>query len=287
MIGLVNGSGAVVAEYAYDAWGNILSISGSGAGTVGAANPIRYRGYVYDTETGLYLTGTRYYDPEIGRFINADGYVSTGQGVLGNNMFAYCGNNPVNRADPTGTFWKELWNTFTQTLQQASGYFAVAAGVSQVDTPVPGPADIASGILLLGGLVVCAGIATYTTITAPAPTISIPKVEEKDEVIPAPPPSNGTTYYHVTTPDNAAAIMATGVMTGSKWESGYVYAWKTNPSKYAIENSGAHMGVTISFKTSASFVMDTGITDPKVQMYGPVVSTVPGPIVVWDVQIVG
>lgn len=47
------------------------------------------------------------------------------------------------------------------------------------------------------------------------------------------------------------------------------------------------MGVTISFKTSASFVMDTGITDPKVQKYGPVVRTVPGPIVVWDVQIVG
>lgn len=47
------------------------------------------------------------------------------------------------------------------------------------------------------------------------------------------------------------------------------------------------MGVTISFKTSASFVMDTGIKDPKVQMYGPVVRTVPGPIVVWDVQIVG
>ena len=81
--------------------------------------------------------------------------------------------------------------------------------------------------------------------------------------------------------------MATGIMTGSKWESGYVYAWKTNPSKYAIENSGAHMGVTISFKTSVPFVRDTGITDPKVQMYGPVVSTMPGPIVVWDVQIVG
>ena len=287
VLGIYTAAGVLLASYEYDAWGNCTVTTHNANYTIGDLNPIRYRGYYYDTETGFYYCNSRYYDPEIGRFINADGYVSTGQGILGNNMFAYCGNNPVNRADPKGTFWKELWNKFTQTLQQASGYLAVAAGVSQVDTPVPGPADIASGILLLGVVVVCAGIATYTTITAPAPTISIPKVEEKDEVIPAPPPSNGTTYYHVTTPDNAAAIMATGVMTGSKWESGYVYAWKTNPSKYAIENLGAHMGVTISFKTSASFVMDTGITDPKVQMYGPVVSTVPGPIVVWDVQIVG
>ena len=102
VIGFVNGSGAVVAEYAYDAWGNILSISGSGARTVGAANPIRYRGYVYDAETGLYYVSSRYYDPEVGRFINADGLVSTGQGILGNNMFAYCLNNPVNYEDSDG-----------------------------------------------------------------------------------------------------------------------------------------------------------------------------------------
>ena len=201
-------------------------------------------------------------------------------------MFAYCGSNPVNRADPGGTFWAELWNAFTQTIQQASGYFAVAAGVSQVDTPMPGPADVVSGVLLIGGVIVCAGIATYTAITAPAPAVSLSKVEEKDEVISSP-QSNGVTYYHVTTLENAVAIMTTGVMTGSEWEGGHVYAWKTNPGKFAIENSGAHRGVTISFKTNALFVMDSGITDPRVQLYGPVVSVLPGPIVVWGVQIVG
>ena len=65
-------------------------------------NPIRYRGYYYDSETGLYYLKSRYYDPETGRFINADGYASTGQGVLGNNMFAYCNNNPVMYSDPSG-----------------------------------------------------------------------------------------------------------------------------------------------------------------------------------------
>lgn len=62
------------------------------------------RSYVYDTETDLYYLQSRYYDPEMGRFISADTYASTGQGVLGNNMFAYCNNNPVMASDPTGKF---------------------------------------------------------------------------------------------------------------------------------------------------------------------------------------
>lgn len=62
------------------------------ANTLGQHNPLRYRGYVYDRETGLYYLQSRYYNPEWGRFINADNYPSTGQGLLGNNMFAYFSN---------------------------------------------------------------------------------------------------------------------------------------------------------------------------------------------------
>ena len=65
-------------------------------------NPFRYRGYYYDTDTGLYYLQSRYYNPKWGRFLNADGYVSTGMGLLGHNMYAYCGNNPVMGYDPTG-----------------------------------------------------------------------------------------------------------------------------------------------------------------------------------------
>ena len=80
-----------------------MSTTGTLAENLGVHNPLRYRGYVYDTETGLYYVSSRYYDPEIGRFINADVYTSTGQGLLGNNMFAYCRNGPVFRIDISGT----------------------------------------------------------------------------------------------------------------------------------------------------------------------------------------
>ena len=62
---------------------------------------------------------------------------------------------------------------------------------------------------------------------------------------------------------------------------------KFKPGKYAVKNSGAHEGVIISFKTSAAFTVDTGISDPKVLWYAPVVSVAPGPVYVWDVKIVG
>jgi len=91
-----------VVRYTYDAWGNLLSTTGSLASTIGVLNPIRYRGYVYDSETQLYYLQSRYYDPEIGRFINADAFASTGQGFVGYNMFSYCINNPTNYYDPNG-----------------------------------------------------------------------------------------------------------------------------------------------------------------------------------------
>ena len=99
IIAILDTSGNAVVEYTYDAWGNILTATNS---TLGNLNPLRYRGYVYDTETTLYYLQSRYYDPEMGRFINADSYASTGQGVLGNNMFVYCNNTPVMLCDPQG-----------------------------------------------------------------------------------------------------------------------------------------------------------------------------------------
>ena len=107
--GLVNASGTRVVTYTYDAWGNPLSTSGSMASTLGEQNPLRYRGYVYDTETGLYYLQSRYYNPTWGRFINADDTAlllsSPGKAHWDKNVFAYCDNNPLNRVDEDGECW--------------------------------------------------------------------------------------------------------------------------------------------------------------------------------------
>ena len=97
-------NGNKLVSYKYDAWGNFTTSyhNGTTSTSIAARNPFKYRGYYYDSDLGLYYLQTRYYDSVTGRFINADGYVSTGQGMLGNNMFAYCNNNPVMFTDPTG-----------------------------------------------------------------------------------------------------------------------------------------------------------------------------------------
>ena len=102
IVGLMDGSGNRVVEYTYDAWGKLISTTGTLATSLGADNPFRYKDYYYDTETGLYYLMTRYYDPEVCRFISADVYMTTGQGVLGGNMWAYCLNNPVLYSDTFG-----------------------------------------------------------------------------------------------------------------------------------------------------------------------------------------
>ena len=95
---VISADGTILASYTYDAWGNVLTSEGS----LATANPIRYRGYYFDTETSLYYLQSRYYDPAIGRFINADNYATTYKTSTGANMFAYCLNNPANCKDDGG-----------------------------------------------------------------------------------------------------------------------------------------------------------------------------------------
>ena len=104
IIAVYNSAGTKVATYTYsDAWGNhSVSYTNGGDSTGAIYNPFRYRSYYYDSDLGMYYLQSRYYDANICRFINADCYVSTGQGILSVNMYAYCGNNPVMGYDPFG-----------------------------------------------------------------------------------------------------------------------------------------------------------------------------------------
>ena len=91
----------IVAKYSYDAWGKLLTKENLGTGTIADVNPFRYRGYYYDSETGMYYLNARYYDPETGRFLNADALLGANVGAP-YNLYSYCGNCPVNKADPSG-----------------------------------------------------------------------------------------------------------------------------------------------------------------------------------------
>ena len=128
---IVDKDGKAVAEYAYDAWGNMLT-EDNGKLTVGKLNPFRYRGYVYDEETGLYYLQSRYYDPLSGRFLNADVYCDTCSGSpLSTNMFSYCENNAIMKYDVTGNdaWWIQSPNSAfgkghtSLLIQEKSGYW--------------------------------------------------------------------------------------------------------------------------------------------------------------------
>lgn len=106
--GLIDEKGTSVVQYQYDSWGKLLGITGSLASTIGKRNPFRYRGYYYDDETGMYYLQSRYYDPEIKRFICADDIdnVSDLQEMpIEKNLYIYCDNNPIARIDTNGRAW--------------------------------------------------------------------------------------------------------------------------------------------------------------------------------------
>lgn len=112
VVELVYADKTVCATYTYNAWGQIISAETTApniTANLAELNPLRYRGYYYDTETGLYYVSSRYYDPEVGRWISPEpnvyaGAFDSGSGLIGYNVYAYCANNPVNFSDPTGEF---------------------------------------------------------------------------------------------------------------------------------------------------------------------------------------
>jgi len=152
IVGIVDTEGETVATYTYDAWGN--PIGAANTSDIASLNPLRYRGYVYDTETGLYYLQSRYYNAEIGRFVNGDSQIAgVGGDFLGYNQFAYCFNNPVNMSDPTGN-WPS-WSTVLKAAAIAVTAVAVVAAVA-VTIATFGTASIAATIVVSSAITIAA-----------------------------------------------------------------------------------------------------------------------------------
>ena len=113
VIAILDAAGNVVVSYVYDAWGAPIGKSGSMAETLGTLNPFRYRGYVFDEETGLYYLRSRYYNAQWGRFVNADNVLNicaTSNCNRVPNAFAYCSNGVIQRTDTDGKLWDLIFD---------------------------------------------------------------------------------------------------------------------------------------------------------------------------------
>ena len=142
IVAVYNQAGTKLIAYTYDAWGNSsVSYYNSGASTTATYNPFRYRGYYFDSESGFYYLNSRYYDPAIGRFINPDDVSLLGANgdFASLNLYAYCGNNPVARADNGGTAWETVFDL----ISLASSIIEVSCN----------PVDIGAWVGLVGDII--------------------------------------------------------------------------------------------------------------------------------------
>ena len=179
IIGIYDSNNVLICKYIYDAWGNhktlILSNNGEYVDIsstsdytninnnyilIANLNPFRYRGYYFDTDTGLYYLNSRYYDPELGRFINADAIdiLNTAQEELnGLNLYAYCFNNPVNDIDENGNWsWKRFW--------KAVAVIVVTAVAVAVTVATFGTGSIVGGAIVAGTVAAGANVFNQTVI---------------------------------------------------------------------------------------------------------------------------
>ena len=162
VIQIYNASGTLVGSYTYDAWGRVTeNATSADTENITETNPIRYRGYYYDTETRLYYVNSRYYDPAVKRMLNADDdslSTATPQGLTDKNYFAYCDNNPVVRVDSNGEFYNYVVGA------------VVGGAIGAVSTAIAGgdakAVALSAGIGAVGGLIGASGLPAVAQIVA-------------------------------------------------------------------------------------------------------------------------
>ena len=204
IIAVYDAAGTLLIRYNYDAWGNFSTSYYNGGNTSNAIyNPFRYRGYYYDSETGWYYLQSRYYSPDLGRFINADEQLN--DGLLGYNMFAYCMNNPVMYWDSDGK----------EPISIVVGTISLAVMLVLMIPVVYKAADIAvTGI--------------YNDIKA--------KENEKSEVLVANPTKTSATYYGVRIYNHRMQTLTEAM----DYETAIAWAYSSSPAMGINTNWGIY-----------------------------------------------
>ena len=296
---IVDSNYNVVAYYAYDAWGKLLAVLDGNDNPItdsshfAIVNPFRYRGYIYDTETGFYYLQSRYYDPEIGRFINADGQLNQQESISGYNLFAYCGNNPVNNSDPDGhSFILACIITCAVIGALAGGHFAAKA--SKAKTGRVSKKAVVGGIVggATAGALIGWGIGAAVTAIGSAISAALPVVGEA--VQKASEAANSTTasdametgkkvYYQVTSFQGAQSILETEILTPSSIEKS-VCVVDFQPTLAQARNFGAFAYDTVvKFTTNCT----TFVADETIPYKGVFRNMIDGSVKIFDVTEVG
>ena len=171
IIGIVDAEGVIQAVYTYEPFGKLFSIetkSGflryDGDWSVGGMNPIRYRGYYYDYDTKLYYLNSRYYDPDVGRFINADDtdtLLCSPYELTDKNLFAYCDNNPIMRVDYIGDFWMLIGGAIGALVGGAVSAVSQYVTTGKIDWRVVG-VNAAAGAI--SGAIASTGVGLFASI---------------------------------------------------------------------------------------------------------------------------
>ncbi len=161
IIGIIDSDGNLVVKYMYDAYGNIYNMIDNSGISLGTINPFRYRSYYFDNETQLFWVFSRYYSPELCRWISPDSieYLDS-ESINGLNLYAYCGNDPVNKHNPTGH----------SPILIAIAIGAVLGGIYGGVSAAANDQNILAGILI--GAVV-GGLTSWITEVASVPLMLI------------------------------------------------------------------------------------------------------------------
>ena len=189
VVAILDSTGTMVVNYHYDAYGVLLQTGGTMAATLGTLNPLTYRGYVYDHETGLYYLQSRYYNPVIKRFISADGQIAgVGGDVSGYDLYEYCFNNPVNMYDSTGNWpnwikkvvkWvaknvvKPIVKTIQSALSNVDATYSTGINVSGTPSAFIFNAQVGLSIDTKGNIAVQSSAGGGVTGGSPSASISV------------------------------------------------------------------------------------------------------------------